>query len=296
MDLSTIYTIIFIGILIVGGLIGVALGGLKMLTRLIGTIVCLALSFLLASNLCTQVYNNLIKDSVHEAVGNALVSIADNVKGVTADIIPEGVIEGAEGVVGDLKNNVGDSLNKFSFNFDLSNLDIADLLKNLQAKTDNDILKGTLGIVTDNISELGDIISKAKDSKKSLDKYICEDIIDPMGIELTKVILFLILFMILRIIVVFVTSMIDSLFKNTVVGGLNRVIGLAVGLICGIAIAYVVAVGIGLLSDMQMRTDIFSRRSVEESVIGNLLINFDVAKIQEVIINTAENAESSMSN
>ena len=286
MDLSTIYTIIFIGVILIGGIIGVALGGLKMITRLIGTVVCFVLAFLIASNLCIPIYNNLIKEGVHEAVGNALVSVADKVEGITVEAVPEGVVGHVEGIVGDLKDNVGDVLNNFNFEFNLEELNVKDLLKNMQAETDNDIVKSALGILTDNINGINDIVDKAKKSDKGLDNFICEDIVDPIGIEVTKVIIFLILVILLKVILVFITSLIDGLFKDTVVGGFNRLVGMGLGLVCGIAIAYVIAVGIGLLSDMQIRTDLFNRRYVEESVVGSILINFDIAKVQEVIFNT----------
>lgn len=275
MDVSIVYTLVFIAIIVIGCLVGLLKGGLRMCLRLGGSIICLILSFILAQNIGATIYDNFVKDKIHEAVGSALINVSEQVEGITAEVIDK---DDLNNIVNNTKEGIDKALAGFNFNIDESILDLRDLLKRVQADTDNQMLSGALGFLIDNTTMVTDVFKDMKESNKTAEEFICEDIIDPPAITLTKIIVFIILYILLKIVITILVSLLEGLFKNFALNGINRVIGGVIGLVCGVIIAYVVAVIIGLLADMQIQTELFNRQGLENSVIGKALMSFDLNK------------------
>ena len=243
-----------------------------MLLRLCGTIVSIGLAFVIAQQVGMPVYDNMLKEGVHTAVGNAIVAVAEQVDGVEAEILNKDEIEK---VIGEIK---GDALAEFNFNIKANELDIKDFLKRLQADTDNQMLAGALSLLVDNTDAIGALSEGMLKSTKTVEQYICEDIVDPVASTTTKVIIFVVLSIIIKLILSILINFIESVMAQVGLSGLNRIVGGIIGTAGGLVIAYIVAIGIGLLADMQVQTEYFNRKCLEASPIGNALITFDITK------------------
>lgn len=279
MDLTLIYTVLFILIIVIGGVIGLIRGGIKMCFRLVGTGLCLIGAFILAQKLGSTIYEKALQDTVHDAVGQAIVQVSDKVSGVTANIVDNTGLGDVADKVDDIANGLSsDVLSKYDINIDLKQIDIMDMLNSLEAETDNDIISSALGMITDNTDILTNIVSDMKKSDKTVVDYLCEDVIDPVGVTVVKIVTFLVLFILLQIIVTILVNLLDKVIGDSMLGGVNRVIGLVIGSVIGLVAAYIVAMGICVLSDMNVKTDYFNRVYVEDSAIGKLLVDFDITK------------------
>ena len=253
MGLAGIYdlsAVILVGLFAVRGYIQ---GGVKSICKLLLLVVCAFFAFQISSFCGEKIYNNFLADNVEGAITQGVAAISEQVGDVAENVT----------------NNTAATIDTETF---------TDLLKRLYDNVDNAVIKGVLNTITDENGVLSGLHSTEIQIDGSLAEYLNNALIKPAVLGLVNITVFLLVFLLLRAVCGIIVSKLDVINNVPLIGTLNKVLGLAAGLIIGVVLVYLAVCLVNVLAGAGV-SEIFSRFELKNSTVCSVFLSVDFTAI-----------------